>query len=302
MIKYIFRSKNMKNHALTIAHLQSIQKKGKNSDQRIASFILNNPEKLYKLTLNDMAEEINVSYATLCRFFKKLDISGFKAFKQTVINELTKKDFADLTNPEDDMRMNPHQTFAQIMGEICDFAENVVRQCEKTISPTDIEMIAEVLSRADFLYFVGLGTSAISAQYAYTKFFRIMPSCAYDNDIIIAKMKASVMTEKNVLFVVSSSGRTKSILEIAKIAKENGATVISLSDFSVSSLANIADINISTTLRESNKYIDTDFPHIQGHITIIDILYSCLYKYTYRHSDRSYKKTVEAIGNDKEKY
>ncbi len=292
----------MASNALTIAHLLSIQQKSRNSDQRIATYLLNNSQKIYQLTLNELAEETEVSYATICRFFKKLDISGFKEFKDIMRKQSIEPENIAIGNPEIDLNINPQLTFSQISNKICDFTANVIKRCNDTINMLDIEKIARILDDAEFIYFIGLGTSAITAKYAYTKFFRIKPTCSFDSDVIVSKMKASIMTKKNVLFVVSSSGRTKNILDIARIAKTNGATVISLSDFSISSLASISDVTISTTIRESNKFIDTDFPLIQGQITIIDVLYSCLYQYTYQNSKLSISKTLDAINNDKERF
>lgn len=128
--------------------------------------------------------------------------------------------------------------------------------------------------------------------------FRLKLNCSFDTDIIISKMKASVMKKDDVLFVISSSGRTKPIVETAKIAKQNGASIITLCDFLQSPLSEISDINICTTIRNSNKYLDMDFPLIQGQITIIDILYSCIYNQS-KISSMMVDKTTYAVENDK---
>ena len=61
----------------------------------------------------------------------------------------------------------------------------------------------------------------------------------------------------------------------------------------------MADISICTTVRDSNKYIDTDFPHIQGQITIVDILYAYMYNKTPAFSSRKIKETKAAVTPDK---
>ena len=61
----------------------------------------------------------------------------------------------------------------------------------------------------------------------------------------------------------------------------------------------MADISICTTVRDSNKYIDTDFPHIQGQITIVDILYAYMYNKTPERSSRRIKETKDAVNVDK---
>ena len=55
------------------------------------------------------------------------------------------------------------------------------------------------------------------------------------------------MSDKDVLFAISSSGRTGNIIEAANLANENKVTVISLTDFAVSPLTKISDLNLHTT-------------------------------------------------------
>lgn len=139
---------------------------------------------------------------------------------------------------------------------------------------------------------------SVTPIYGYTKFFRLNTSCFFSTDVIISKMKTSLMKQSDILFAISSTGRTKSILEIAKLAKEIGVKVISICDFSDSPLSNISDIAINTTIRESNKFIDTDFPLIQAQITIIDILYACAYIKNH-FASYNFNKTNNSINSDK---
>ena len=52
------------------------------------------------------------------------------------------------------------------------------------------------------------------------------------------------MNKQDILFLISLSGETQQVLEIAKMAKEKGITIISLTHFSRNSLQEIATINL----------------------------------------------------------
>ncbi len=281
-----------------LSKLRTVKKNSHGADGMIAAYILNNLSALPILTLNELASKTNTSYATVCRFFRKITFGGFREFKAALLTETdpTPEEPFDTDFVSDDL-----SDFSEISEKICDFYSRIIRDCKKNISADTIKRIAEIIHGADMVLFVGLGTSAISAQYAYTKFFRIKSSCVCDRDIIISKMKAAVMTEKSVLFAISSSGRTKSILDVAKVARACGATVISLGDFARSPLSRLSDIGLSTSVRESNKYIDTDFPMIQSQITIIDILYSGMYQYLREKAKIDFQKTVTAVLPDKDR-
>lgn len=52
-------------------------------------------------------------------------------------------------------------------------------------------------------------------------------------------------------------------------------------------------------IEEAEIYLDVDFPLIQGQITIIDILYSCIYNRNKALSSMKFNKTTHAVRDDK---
>ena len=289
----------MSNHILYLVRLDSIRKNARGADRKLAEYILDHPDTVVHLSVQTLAERTDTGYATVCRFFKKLGADGFREFKKSIAEELAQNRGLAVSPPEFNAEANPTVPFDDIGKSICDYSASIVSNCRKFLKDKQIDAVVSCMKKAERVHFIGLGTSAVTAQYAHTKFFRLKPGCSFDTDIILSKMRAAQLGEGNVLFAISSSGRTKSILEIAKLARHNRATVISVCDFMDSPLANLSDISICTTVRESNKYIDTDFPLIQGQITIIDILYACMYSRTARTASESFNKTKKAVDADK---
>ncbi len=287
----------MSKNILYLIRLEDIRKKSRGSDGKIADYILSNRHDVANMTLMGLAEGAGTGYATVCRFFKKLGVLGFKDFKKIVIEELESS--KDNPNAEIASPALGTQSFDQINKQICEYSASIVSNCGRLIKNDDLEHAVAAIKNARHIQFVGVGTSAVTAQYAYTKFFRVKPSISFDNDPIISKMRAAKLDEGSLLIAISSSGRTKSVIENARIAREKKATVISICDFVDSPLANISDISICTTVRDSNKYIDLDFPLIQGQITLVDLLYACLYSKLSRIADENFRATQEAVTEDK---
>ncbi len=282
-----------------ISRIRTLAEEGRGANAGIAAFALAHLDTLPYLTLAELAERTNTGYATVCRFFKALHLRGFRDLKARLLAEKRiETENREFCSPLDSETITDA---CQLPERICRFYSDTILDCGRGITPNLIREITETLHRANFIFFVGLGTSAISAQYAYTKFFRIKSSCACDSDIIISKMKAAVMDTQSVLFAISSSGRTKTVLEVARIARANGAKVITLSDFAGSPLSKLADIALSTSVRDSNKYIDTDFPMIQAQITVIDILYAGMYGYLQKDARLDFRKTASAVIPDKDR-
>ena len=290
----------MENNSLYIARLCAMRNDDKKKTwARIADYISANLESTGNFTIDLLAEKTDTSYATVCRFLKEIGVSGIKEFKKIILSEIKQHKKLELKLENYNVENGENLSYDRISDNVCDFSASVVANCCDALKEEMIEKIITLFDKANFIYFVGLGTSAVTALYAYTKMFRLKLNCSFDTDIIISKMKASVMKKGDVLFVISSSGRTKPIVETAKIAKQNGAAIISLCDFFQSPLAGISDISICTTIRNSNKYLDVDFPLIQGQITIIDILYSCIYNRNKALSAMKFNKTTHAVRDDK---
>ena len=138
-----------------------------------------------------------------------------------------------------------------------------------------IEKAVNQLIAAKTICFIGAGTSGISARYAYSRFFRIGLSCVFEADATLYRMRVATLRPGDLLFAISSSGRSSDIVNCAITAQKNGVTVISLSDFAVSPLTKNSDINLFTTPRNASLFQNIDMPLVVSQITVIDALYSC---------------------------
>lgn len=276
-----------------IIRLNYLKNNSSSANQIIAEYLLENIENIENFTLNSLSESTNTSYATVCRFFKSLGLDGFKNFKKKITN--CKTDYSRFLETENPIFDSLSDLTPKIISQkIHSFYSSVI-SCARPDTKM-LEKAIELLSESNITYCVGLGTSAVSAHYASIKLFRLNMSCSYDTDMIIAKMKVSLLTSDSTVLIISSSGRTKSILEIAEAAKIAGAKIVSICDFYNSPLAKLSDISLCTTLRESGRYVDVDFPLIHEQITIIDILYFSL---SQLKGINAFEKTKRAVTNDK---
>ncbi|MBR3967913.1 MAG: MurR/RpiR family transcriptional regulator [Clostridia bacterium] len=286
-------SKNM----LYMIRLGDIRKKSHRSDGKIADYILSNRSSVANMTLMELAENTQTGYATVCRFFKRLGASGFKEFKKIFSKEMENTD----SSPDIDSATNidTNLDFNELNKRICEYSSSIVSNCGRLISTDDLEQVVTLIKNASHIQFVGVGTSAVTARYAYTKFFRVKPSCSFDVDPVIAKMRTSQLDKNSLIFAISSSGRTKNIIETVRIARQKNISVVSVCDFVDSPLAHLSNVSLCTTVRDSNKYIDLDFPLIQGQITLIDILYACVYNKLSCSAFKSIQITHDAVRSDK---
>jgi RpiR family carbohydrate utilization transcriptional regulator len=259
-----------------INRLNRIKTYATSTEKRLIQYILENATEVVNMTLVQLSEQTNVSYATICRFCKKLSYHGYKELVAD-LSEYVEKEQMILDINKAKLDMSKSYSTDEIFTGICDISGSIIHDLQRMADIEAINNAISILLRAKSIYFIGLGTSAVSAHYAYTKLFRLGIPCSYDVDSTIFKMKASLMGRKDVLFAISSSGRTKSILESVQIARSNDTSIISLSDFAISPLTKMSTVNLYTTVRDTRKFMKDDFQLLVGQISIIDILHACCF-------------------------
>jgi RpiR family carbohydrate utilization transcriptional regulator len=141
-----------------------------------------------------------------------------------------------------------------------------------------IQALAEVGRHSDQgrrLEFYGVGNSGIVAQDAQHKFFRLGITAAAISDGHMQVMSATMLKPGDCAVVLSHSGRSRDLLDVAEIARKKGATVIVITA-SGSPLAQEARHGAQHILLAADHPEDADrySPMVSRllHLMIIDIL------------------------------
>ncbi len=261
----------------------------KKAEKKLAEYILENPKITINLTIEELAEQSNSSYATISRFAKKLGYSGYKDLKKNLLDDIISNNSEDLTS--DKYKIDENTSLESAIKKTYSLSHKILTECESFIDNGEMERATSAILRSKKVLIVGSGTSGLSAQYAYLKIFRLGINCKAETDPVIFSMEVSLLEENDVFIGVSSSGRTTSIVNAAKIALEKKAIVISLSDYAISPLNKIADINLHTTPRNSNLFKNLEMPLLIGQISLIDILFSLLCLNKPEFVDSFYRET-----------
>lgn len=98
----------------------------------------------------------------------------------------------------------------------------------KLLDPRVIDRAVDLLIQARQIHFFGLGASASVALDAQHKFFRFNLAVSAQADVLMQRMIASVAHTGDLFVVISYTGRTRELVEVAHLARENGASVLGL--------------------------------------------------------------------------
>ena len=256
----------------SLSKLAKVRIHAKTAEKGLIDYILGDPKEVLSLSVTTLAEKADVSYSTVCRLFPKAGYSGFKEFSRALTAELSTLK-GEVRRPAIEANLSS----SEIMATYCSVADQLIDSCRKNLDIEILEQAAEAILMADHIRFVGQGESSVAARYAYTKLFRLGIPCSWEDDSVLSLMYTKLMRPGHVLFAISSSGRTRTVLDCVDMAISNGVTVISLCDYKQSPLSQAANIPIYTTARDIQQNMTEDFPLVLAHALVIDILYACCY-------------------------
>jgi len=282
----------------SLARTQAILDELKPAERRVAEFILKYPHEVLSLTINELAAKTETSYSTATRFIARLGFPGYKEFKKSLYQDTLSSSSPDIM---DTINFSQDISTIEICKDIFTFSSHILEESYRIVDTETLDLAAKHIIEANSVCFIGTGMSGLCAKYAFSRFFRIGISCFFDDDSTHYKMKTALLTPSDILFAISSSGRSESILECARIAHGNRTQIISLSDYAISPRSQLADINLFTTSRNFNQFKTIDMPLLIGQIFIINALFlTCCMKMG-KSSSELYAKTKYMTETEKMK-
>ena len=234
------------------------------SERKVAEAILTNPQTAIHCSIATLAQMSAVSEPTVNRFCRRLDTKGFPDFKLHLAQSLANG------TPYVNRHVEEHDGPAEYTNKIFESTMAALEVAKQSVDIQAVNRVVDVLTQAKKISFFGLGASASVAHDALNKFFRFNVPVVYFEDVLMQRMSCMNSTEGDVVVLISYTGRTKSLVEIAQIAKLNDAIVVGITSVT-SPLA--AECNLILGL-EVPEDTDMYMPMASriAQLTLIDIL------------------------------
>jgi RpiR family carbohydrate utilization transcriptional regulator len=246
------------------------------AEQRVAKLLLGDPRSFATLPVSELADRAHVSKPTVVRFCRSVGYDGLADFKLKLAGSVNEGvPFVHRSVDDDDKA-------GDIIVKVIDNAvASLLRYRNAAAGPAierAIQALAEVGRHSDQgrrLEFYGVGNSGIVAQDAQHKFFRLGITAAAISDGHMQVMSATMLKPGDCAVVISNSGRSRDLLDVADIARKKGATVIVITA-SGSPLAQEARHGAQHIMLAADHPEDADrySPMVSRllHLMIIDIL------------------------------
>lgn len=252
------------------------------SEQKIAAYILANPEKTVRMTISELAEESMTSGAAVTRLCKSLKLDGFQDLKLRINGDLVQ---AREVGSRD---IEPNEPVGRTISKVTDLAIQALRETAELLNEEELSKAVDAILACRSIHFFGVGASAISAIDAQQKFLRInKPSTAFTDIHMGATIVANAGPE-DIVIGISFSGETLEVINLLELAKEKGVKTISLTKYGQSTIANMADISLTTSPTKEANFRSGATSSRLAQLHVMDILFMSV-------ASRQYNETIEYL-------
>jgi RpiR family transcriptional regulator, carbohydrate utilization regulator len=192
------------------------------SDAKVARLVLEQPSSILDVTVAALAERAGVSQPTVIRFCAAVGFNGFQEFKLRLAQSLA------LGRSATHSVISATDSLGGVSDKIFEYTLSSLDWARQHLDRDALTVAVAVLAAARSIEFFGYGASGIVARDAEQKFPLFGVPCRAQADFHQQVMAAAMMKRGDVALVISNTGRTRQIVEVAEIARKNGAKVIGL--------------------------------------------------------------------------
>lgn len=256
---------------------------------KVGQAILHSPEAAIHTSIASMARRAGVSEPTVNRFCRSLAFKGYPDFKLKLAQSLASQ--GSFLRRE----IRPTDNLQAVTQKVVHSTISSLQELEQSIDLNALQQAIDLLSAATRIHFYGLGASGPVALDALNKFFRLGIPVEATTDYLMQKMSAALATPSSVYVVISYTGRTRPLIEVAAEAAAQGGHVIALTTPG-SPLAKVAGVTVGIPTHE-----DTDLytPMVSRllHLTLIDILLSGVTLAKGASVEQQFRKVKQALAS-----
>ncbi|WP_343207862.1 MurR/RpiR family transcriptional regulator [Anaerolentibacter hominis] len=244
--------------------------------KELADYILHNMEQVTLMTMKELADSCETSEATVVRFLHKLGYDSYQLFRMDMV-----KEYSELMGAPAQYRIqiedgyqnvSPTDSAGEIKCKVMHAASAAILGIESLVDSEQIQKAADWILHAGQIQFFGSGGSYIIALDAFHKFFRLDLPVFCDSNSHFSLVKAGMLTERDVVLLISHTGESLEILACARNARKCGAKVIALTSYMNSSLAKMADLTLFSSHNELEYYTDAMVSRLIQ-LAVLDMIY-----------------------------
>lgn len=261
------------------------------TEKKIADYVSKNANQVLFMSITELADACKVADASVYRFCRTIGVKGYQEFKMKLsLSMASAEDGAvkENKNPE------TSDSARKMLDDILESHISVLKETHLLLKWEEIERVVGMMEKAKNIYFFGIGDSLLTALEARNKFLRITKKVHCVDDPHMQAMIVSMMTQDDLVFLISYSGATKDIVYISDILSGVGAKVVAITRFLKSPLTSYVDAVLLCGSNEGPLEGGSLGAKL-SQLYIVDILFKEYYRRNLGISMENNQKTSKAV-------
>ena len=258
------------------------------SAQRIADFVLAEPQEIVGMSVTEIAEAVDVSEGSIINFCRSIGLSGFQQLKLSLAQELVQP--VQFIHED----LEPDDNVEAICRKVFHSGIQALRDTMSVLDPATLTAAMETLRRAKRIEIYGIGSSAPIAEDAHYRMMRIGLDARVVVDSHIQAISASRCDPDVAVLTVSHTGATHETIAATRLAKEAGAKTVVITNFARSPIQAYADIVLFTMARETQFRTEAMASRI-AQLCVVDALIAALAMADYDRSTTTLRETFDVL-------
>lgn len=260
------------------------------AERKVAEYVQENGKEILYMSITDLADACEVGEASVFRFCKTLKLKGYQEFKIMLAHSMSVGD----ETPQISNELTLHDSLSDLATKILQSNIQALNETHHLLDLQQLERAANLIVAANRVHFFGVGSSGITAFEAKNKFMRITNKTECSSDAHFQSMAAALMNKEDVAIIISYSGSTKDIIDLAEIIKSRGAEIIVITRFAKSPLTAFSTVTLISGGIEGPLQGGSVSVKL-SQLYIIDLLYYSYLQKTKMESISNKERTAQAV-------
>lgn len=250
------------------------------SERHVVDFIFENLQDVSNMGIVELGERSFTSTTTVKRMCRKLGIDSYTDFRLQLSAEIASYDRMNILKGAQ-TPVGQYDTTGDIIAKVSDQNAKSIIETSTLNNPETISEVIQLMANAQRIDFYGVGPSNVVAKDACIKCLRLgIPSSAIE-DSISMRINVRAYRQGALAFLISYTGETDSIIEVAKELNAMGVTSVSMTSFGDNRLASLCDYNLYVQASESWDRLGGMSSRIST-LYLVDVLFTALMNIDYQ--------------------
>ena len=257
-------------------------------ERKVVDSITSKTDLTEQTSIKEIAQANNVSEAMVVKIAKKLNFSGFREFRSSLLFY----NYSEVAGLHAEIEAD--DSSEQLLAKVF---RTSIQAMEETMSILDISEFnraAEILFKARHIDLYAVGGSATVARDLSHKLLKIGIKTTVYDDAHIMLMSAAVLADDDAVIAISHSGATRAVNDPIKLAARNGAKVIAITNYAESPIARNAQVVLTSTSQGSHLLGENAASRI-AQLNILDALFVAIAQKDLKTAEKNLKKTQQAV-------